>query len=118
MPDFDEEQVAAVVQEYRRFFELIVIDSPAILPTGGGRLVECADSVVIIAEWNRTDRNAVLDALAMLEHHGAKVAGVVLNKVALNWYSLFARGKYPSARYYTVCPALIFPNAGSRASAA
>jgi len=108
--DFDTAAVAAVLEEFKQYFDLIVVDTPAILPTGGGRLIECADRIVMIAEWDRTDRAAVSDALAMLGPHESDVAGVVLNKASLRWYRLFAQGNYQPGQYSTGSDALVLPS--------
>jgi Mrp family chromosome partitioning ATPase len=111
----EEEKISALLDDYRQFFELIVIDSPAILPTGGGRLIECADHVALIIEWNRTDRTAVWESLDMLAPHDRKVAGVVLNKTSMHWYDLFAQGRYLRDQYSTDFSALLIPGGSAPA---
>lgn len=75
----DERAVSAILKDFQQYFDVIVVDSPAILPTGG-RMIECADRIVMLAEWRRTDRADVIDALDMMGPHEANVAGVVLSK--------------------------------------
>ncbi|ODS00512.1 hypothetical protein AUC68_14710 [Methyloceanibacter methanicus] len=75
----DERAVSAVLKDFQDYFDVIVVDSPAILPTGG-RMIECADRIVMLAEWRRTDRSDVIDALDMMGPHESHVAGVVLSK--------------------------------------
>ncbi|MEA2936172.1 MAG: polysaccharide biosynthesis transport protein, partial [Variibacter sp.] len=98
----DSKAVAAFLSEHRQQFDLIVIDSPAILPVDGGLFAECADRAVLLVEWERTERAAVLEALAMLGPLKQKVAGVVLNKASPQWYRLFDCGRY--IRYYAAPP--------------
>jgi exopolysaccharide transport family protein len=91
--------LANFVQHYRTQFDLIVIDTPATLSVDVTHpFIECADRAVLVIEWERTERQAVREALASLEAHARKVAGVVLNKVSMEWYRLFENGRY--VRYY------------------
>jgi succinoglycan biosynthesis transport protein ExoP len=76
-------------------FDLIVIDSPAILPFDDDIFIKCADRGLMIVEWQRTERQAVLDALAKLGENKQKVAGIVLNKVPNYWCQIFDYGRYP-----------------------
>jgi polysaccharide biosynthesis transport protein len=86
--------IGALVREHRAHFDLIVVDGPAILPVDGGTLVEWADRTILIVEWERTDRAAVLEALRMIGPHKHKLAGVILNKASPRWYRLFDCGRY------------------------
>jgi capsular exopolysaccharide synthesis family protein len=84
-----------LLRSCRQQFDLVVVDSPAILPMSGlVPFIDCADRAVMIVEWDRTDRNTVAEALDMLGPDARKVAGVVLNKVALDWHRLFADRRY------------------------
>ena len=87
------------MKHYRTQFDLIVIDTPATLSVDATHpFIECADRAVLVIEWERTERQAVREALGSLEVHARKVAGVVLNKVSMEWYRLFENGRY--VRYY------------------
>jgi succinoglycan biosynthesis transport protein ExoP len=97
----NESALAALLTRCRQRFDLIVIDSPAILPFDGDTFIKCADRALLIVEWERTERPAVLEALAMLGENKEKVAGVVLNKVSTYWYQLFDYGRYPGYATYT-----------------
>jgi capsular exopolysaccharide synthesis family protein len=92
--DLDVKGVAALLREHRDQFDLIVIDSAAILPVDGGELIACADRAVLVVEWNRTDRDAVRQAIAMLGDLRRKLVGVVLNKASPQWYRSFDYGRY------------------------
>ena len=92
--DVSEAVVANLLQDCRRHFDLVVIDSPAILSSPGSMpFVDCADRAVMVVEWARTERHAVLEALGSLGAHARKVAGVVLNKVPADWYRIFDNGR-------------------------
>ena len=96
----EKDAFAAILRECRQQFDLIVIDCPAILPVDGGMFIDCADRAVMIVEWERTEREAVLEALATLGPQKRKVTGVVLNKASSLWYRLFDCGQY--LRYYSL----------------
>jgi Mrp family chromosome partitioning ATPase len=59
--------------------------------------LECADRALLVVEWERTDRQAVTEAINLLGSDAEKIAGTVLNKVAAQWYRLFDAGRYLSA---------------------
>jgi capsular exopolysaccharide synthesis family protein len=93
--DIDGARLAAFLRDIRRHFDLILIDSPAILPVDGNLAhIECADRAVLLVEWDRTERQAVVEALDLLDAHRRKLVGVVLNKVSLDWCRLFDYGGY------------------------
>jgi hypothetical protein len=48
----------------------------------------------MLVEWERTERQAVADALATLAAHRHKIAGLVLNKMPIEWYRLYDSGRY------------------------
>lgn len=93
--DIDPARLASLLREHGKHFDLVVIDSPAILPVGGGApTIDCADRAVLLVEWDRTHRQAVAEALDALDLDPGKLAGVVLNKVSLGWCELFDYGGY------------------------
>ena len=59
-------------------------------------MIESADRALLLVQWEATDRQAVLEILAALGTHTRKIVGVVLNKVAMDWYRLFDSGRYSS----------------------
>ena len=87
---------AGLLSKCRQRFDLIIIDSPAILPFDDDTFIKCADRGMMIVEWQRTEQQAVLDALAKLGENKQKVLGVVLNKVPKYWCQLFDYGRYPN----------------------
>jgi len=95
----DERAVSAVLNDFRKSFDVIMVDSPAMLPTGG-RMIECADRIVLISEWGRTDRTDVIDALELMGPHEANVAGVVLTKVPFDERSAPSSNRLYSSEVY------------------
>ena len=90
-------QIAAFLIKQRQAFDVTIVDTPPIVPTGGGRLLDSADRVVLVAKWNATDRSAIADAIAMLEPHDRKLAGIVLTEASPRWYRFYVQGKYKAA---------------------
>jgi Mrp family chromosome partitioning ATPase len=87
-----------VLRDCEQQFDLIVIDSPAVLPTAGlVPLLKQADRALMVIEWERTDRQAVAEALELLERDFGKIAGAVLNKVPPQWCRFFDSGRYFNA---------------------
>jgi polysaccharide biosynthesis transport protein len=85
----------------RKSFDLMIIDSPAILPLPEvAAPVTLADRAVLVVEWQRTGREAVAEAIDLLGAESHKIAGVVLNKVAMGWYRVARNDRYPDYAGY------------------
>lgn len=77
----DMEDLESVFAILREQYDLILIDAPA--PSRsflGSVLSKMADGVVLVVEAGRTRVHAAAAARRLLEAHGAKILGVVLNK--------------------------------------
>jgi succinoglycan biosynthesis transport protein ExoP len=113
--EMDGKGLEPLLHECRKHFDLIVIDSPAVLPIGGlVPFVKCADRALLIVEWERTDRQAVAEVVNLLGEDAEKIAGTVLNKVAAQWYRFFDGGRYLNAYGYglpATVPAAAAPDA-------
>jgi Mrp family chromosome partitioning ATPase len=99
--EIPERAFANLVHECRNHFDLIIVDSPAILSSVGGSVpfIESADRALMIVEWQQTERQAVREALDTLGSHATKVIGIILNKVPLHWHRLFNNGRYRDYAY-------------------
>jgi capsular exopolysaccharide synthesis family protein len=87
-------------------FEHIVIDSPPVLAVTDATIIAgLVDGVVLVAESGRTHRAGLMRTRAILENAGARILGVVLNKLDLRreshygygygYYYYGRYGKYP-----------------------
>jgi polysaccharide biosynthesis transport protein len=90
-----------VVSELRRRFDHVVLDSPPLLlVTDATILSTLTDGVVLVVESGVTAPRALVQAHRTLKASGAKVLGVVVNKVDVRrngyYYSYYERyyGKY------------------------
>jgi capsular exopolysaccharide synthesis family protein len=74
--------VASFLQSVRRDFQLVVIDTPALLAAADGTVLAAqADATVLVVRQGRTDLPAVSRGLALLQTVNARVLGSVLNMV-------------------------------------
>ena len=95
LAEADDERLSTILQQCRQLFDLVIIDSPAILPVAESRrLLDCADRAVLVIEWRRTARDTVFEALNSVGPGADKIAGVVLNKVDVSKYRLYDYGRY------------------------
>jgi len=80
-------------------FDYIVIDSPPIASfTDGAVLASMVDGVLLVVQGGKTSRQVVRRTRQILEEIGAKILGVVLNKVDVrshnNGYYYYYNYKY------------------------
>ncbi len=104
--------MAEICAELGKQFDHIIIDSPPVLAvTDATIMAGLVDGVVLIAESGRTHRAGLMRTRAILENAGARILGVVLNKLDMrregyygygygyHYYSQY--GKYPYGRTNT-----------------
>ncbi len=73
-------QALELMNELRRRFDVVIFDSPPVLPvTDASLLASKMDCVVIVYEIGRTSREALTRTKGQLESVGARVAGIILN---------------------------------------
>ncbi len=103
------DRMAELLKELSERFEHVIIDSPPVLVvTDGTILAGLVDGVVLVAESGRTHRAALMRTRAILENAGARILGVVLNKLDMQregyygygygYYHYSRYGKYPYGR--------------------
>ena len=69
---------------WKQQYDLVIVDSAPLLALADGLMLgKHVDGVVMVAEFGRTDVNAVKSALRRAERGGLKILGVVINKVDL-----------------------------------
>jgi succinoglycan biosynthesis transport protein ExoP len=78
-------RMSDLVNELRKKFDYIVIDSPPIIPFSEGRwLSTISDASILVARCDTTTRGALTWSLEILEELKAQILGVVLNSVDLD----------------------------------
>ena len=103
------EGMAELCTELAKRFEHVIIDSPPVLAvTDATIMAGLVDGVVLVAESGKTHRAGLMRTRAILENAGARILGVVLNKLDLRregyygygygYYHYSRYGKYPYGR--------------------
>ncbi len=87
-----------LLSDLKSRFDVILLDTAPVLPVADTRvLAPKADVTVFLAQWRKTPRKAVENAIRQLESVGAFVAGVGLTQVDMKEQ---ARSGYGDAGYY------------------
>jgi Mrp family chromosome partitioning ATPase len=73
---------SAAFERLRGLFDIIVVDSPPIVPVVDGRvLAQHADELVFVAEWRRTTKDVARRALRLMAASYEKFVGFVVSEV-------------------------------------
>jgi len=92
-------RLAELFDELREKFEVVLVDSPPVLPVTDAIIVaQVVDTVVLLTRSEVTSARAVTHSLELLANVNAPVKGVVLNAVAKQ-NSGFRYGRYRYGRY-------------------
>jgi exopolysaccharide transport family protein len=79
------ERITDILDHLRRRYELIIIDSPPLVPLVDGRaLAELADRIVLALAWDQTPREVVSHTLNLLSPVHDRILGTVLTQVDLS----------------------------------
>ena len=95
------ERMREFLKLLRDDFDLVVLDAPPVTPVIDSVVLSSAvEKVVFVVQWRSTPRQLVARAMASLDDHRQKVAGVLLNRVNLSAMSSYSPyyGRY-SSRY-------------------
>jgi capsular exopolysaccharide synthesis family protein len=92
-----------LLDELRGRYDVIVVDSPPVLPVTDARiLADQADGVVLVVRVNQTPRRAAVQAREALSRVGGPLVGTVVNdsaRIKLGSGSKYGYGGYYSYRY-------------------
>ncbi|MBI5873366.1 MAG: AAA family ATPase [Candidatus Omnitrophica bacterium] len=78
----DSGHLKKLVADAKKNYDLVLFDSPPILPIADATiLAPLMDSVIIVYEIGKTARQALMRAKLQLESTGAKLSGVILNNI-------------------------------------
>jgi len=90
----------SLLKELRQRFKFMVIDSPPVLPVTDAMILSTfVDGVAFVVESGVTARGAVARARRVLENAGARILGLVLNKVDVRhngYYGYYGHYYYSS----------------------
>lgn len=70
------------LKEFEEFYDYVIIDTPPLLAaTDAQILASIADATLLVVDIKKSKRRQVTEAKRRLDHVGAKLLGVVMNKV-------------------------------------
>lgn len=97
----ESKRLSLLVEEARKDFDLVIFDSPPVLPIADASvLAPKMDSVILVYEIGRTARQALLRAKVQIESTGAKLSGIILNNIRPQTQSImFSYPYYYKYRY-------------------
>jgi capsular exopolysaccharide synthesis family protein len=73
-------QLPALIREFARGFDIVLVDSPPVLPYADSRcLSRAGDGVVLIVRASSTDRRSALQARDAIVQDGSVIIGAILN---------------------------------------
>jgi capsular exopolysaccharide synthesis family protein len=74
------DQMTELLERLERMYDIVVIDSPPLVPVADpAALAGRCDGVIIVARSGKTDRRRLLDGARVIERAGGHLLGVVLN---------------------------------------
>jgi succinoglycan biosynthesis transport protein ExoP len=94
----------AVLDEFRRLYDYVIIDLPPLMPVIDARAAaDLIDCFVMVAEWGITDADVAQNALQVAPRVRAKTVGIVLNKVDVRRARRYIHNEYSPAHssYYS-----------------
>ena len=92
-------RIDAVLEEARKHYDVIVIDTPPVAAVDDAlAVVRSADATVLVVRWARTPHEVVSGAVRRLHLAGARMAGAVLNAADMSKY----RSSYGDIEAYRV----------------
>ncbi|KZD20310.1 GumC family protein [Tardiphaga robiniae] len=79
------EQIVEILDRLKSHYELIIIDSPPLIPlVDGPALAELADRILLAMAWNQTPREVVAHTMELLAPVHDRILGTVLTQVDLS----------------------------------
>lgn len=97
----ESKELDELISELREKFDLIIFDSPPVLPvTDASLMASRMDMVIMIYEIGRTSREALLRAKTQLDSVGANICGVILNQTRNEADTDILYPYYYKYRYY------------------
>jgi Mrp family chromosome partitioning ATPase len=94
-------EMGNLIKELRDKFDVILFDSPPVLPvTDAVLLASKVDGVILCYEVGRTSRDALARAKIQLESAGAKIVGLILNHTVPQSAAIYPYYYSYKYRYY------------------
>jgi capsular exopolysaccharide synthesis family protein len=90
-------RMKSLIEELKGIFDIVLIDAPPILAvTDAQVLATLCDRVMLVASYGEADKKDVVRAKELIDKVGAKILGVIINKVpskAEKYYSYYNADK-------------------------
>jgi Mrp family chromosome partitioning ATPase len=82
--------MSELLRGLRNHFDVIIVDSPPLLPLIDGRiLAEQADSVILAVGWDRTSEDVLMRAVDLLGPVYDRIVGTVLTRVDFSRFKFY-----------------------------
>ncbi|MGB6228625.1 MAG: Wzz/FepE/Etk N-terminal domain-containing protein, partial [Litorimonas sp.] len=89
------DEFAQMIQELRKRYALVVLDSPPVLAVTDARLLSrMADRIVYLVRWNSTSQNAVQVGLREIKMMNANIAGCAMTLVSQSRASKYTDNEF------------------------
>ncbi|MGP9813774.1 polysaccharide biosynthesis tyrosine autokinase [Rhodopseudomonas sp. NSM] len=92
------DRIVDLIDEFRQRYEMIIIDSPPLVPLVDGRaLAELSDRIVLALGWDQTPSEVLAHTMDLLEPVRDRILGTVLTKVdmsRLRFYDYYQSSAY------------------------
>jgi polysaccharide biosynthesis transport protein len=92
------ERIGNIFAQLRQHYELIILDSPPLVPLVDGRaLAEHADQILLSVAWNKTPEDVALHAIELLGPVHDRILGTILTRVDLSrlrFYDYYSSSAY------------------------
>lgn len=76
------EKIKELIEELKKRYDLVILDSPPLtIATDSAILSEYADGVIYVCGHNMVEKKKMIRAKKILDRAGAKIYGVVINKI-------------------------------------
>ncbi len=79
------ERIVDILDHLRQHYELIIIDSPPLVPLVDGRaLAELSDRIILAMGWDQTPQEVISHTINLLSPVHDRILGTVLTRVDLS----------------------------------
>ncbi len=91
-----------LLQKLQADYDMVVVDSAPILPVNDTKiLARLVDAVVFVVRWEKTPRDAAINAMRALSDVQAPLAGIVLARADSERYRYYSYGYQDYTAYHT-----------------
>lgn len=76
------EKMQTILEELKNNYDYIIIDTPQVRKFSDARILSSmCDGVILVARYENTEKDSLVECKKILEHVGGNLIGVVLNRV-------------------------------------